>query len=71
MRHKITIEGGFHNAAPITFMGDREIITQDDLIAEIEDLQIHRPATFRRLENHFCGISGCTCGGPRRADIVD
>lgn len=74
MSVKIVFSGGFHNSPEINLrliiplaalrdyaekkIGARDLI--DDYITDYQR---------RRLENHFCGITGCTCGSWHRADI--
>ena len=58
------LEGGFHNAAAIGFRAPEGL---DDAREALDWLAINQPQRLARLRRHFCGISGCTCGGPFRA----
>lgn len=63
---KITLFGGFHQSDSIN-----AIIKESDL----EDLKSGNismedalsPSQLERLNRHFCGVEGCSCGGVRRA----
>lgn len=63
---KIALFGGFHQSAAIN-----AIIKESDL----EDLKSGNigiedalsSAQLERLDRHFCGVEGCSCGGVRRA----
>ena len=68
----VTLSGGFHDVDGITVRvpcseamvgvtNNREII--DYLNNVISDGQ------RKRLERHFCGIQGCTCGSWTRATV--
>ena len=70
--YRVVLSGGYHNADGITVKvpyskamdgvtNDREII--DYLNNVISDGQ------RKRLERHFCGIQGCTCGSWTRATV--
>lgn len=64
---KVRLYGGFHNSQQIVVRVDgmmwdsfekgyiclREVFSQNQL---------------KRLDNHFCGIKGCKCGGVSRAE---
>jgi hypothetical protein len=51
---KITLSGGFHNAAPI------------NLRLKTNELSMGQ---YKRLDNHMCGIKKCICGW-RGYDLV-
>jgi hypothetical protein len=70
--YRVVLSRGYHNADNITVKvpyskamdgvtNDREII--DCLNNVISDGQ------RKRLEQHFCGIQGCTCGSWTRATV--
>lgn len=71
---KITLSGGYHNCTSIKlylnipFAALRDYADKKTGAAEL----IEEYATEyqrKRIEYHFCGIKGCTCGSWRRADI--
>lgn len=70
---KITVgnEGryNFHNASDITLhINDDMLIYRGDEVVAAE----LTPAQVRRINRHFCGISGCGCGsGPKEMEEVD
>jgi hypothetical protein len=59
---KVTLSGGYHNVDDITIRVphfgklDDGVTIVDYIDSVITDNQ------RRRLERHFCGIQGCTCG---------
>lgn len=65
---KITLFGGFHNASAITIRVSNE--TAKDIHEGFHPLfDCLTSYQLRRLNRHFCGVRGCTCGGVIRADI--
>lgn len=66
---RIAFRGGFHNS-PETF-----VKVNEQAYNAIDEMSIGEwaeyyltPSQQRRLENHFCGIGGCTCGSYARAE---
>lgn len=57
----VTYSGGFHNSPDMT-LRVRVIERNGYRIGQLSDGQ------RARLNRHFCGITGCTCGGTSRAD---
>lgn len=72
IKRTITLEGGFHNSKATTVTIN---IPNIDLPLEgfqgrdIDELYISE-SQIKRLNRHFCGISGCKCGGYLRAEIT-
>lgn len=65
---KVSFWGGFHKSESIN------IRVNDAQAKEIEEGyypldEILSNYQLRRLDRHFCGVAGCTCGGVRRADF--
>lgn len=66
----ITLFGGFHASDEIN------VRVGDNVYQALKrgEMSIWEPGVLsnyqrRRLDNHFCGIDGCTCGGVSRASI--
>ncbi|WP_289739357.1 hypothetical protein [Paramuribaculum intestinale] len=63
----LTLTGGFHNCSPI------RVRISDDQMTALKDGEsldmILSDNQIKKLERHFCGVSGCTCGSWRRAEI--
>ena len=60
----IELSGGFHNSSAIRVRVPADFhIACDTLIEGVSEL------AYERLNRHFCGIKGCTCGGVQRASI--
>lgn len=65
---KITFFGGFHNSNAITIRVSNE--TANDIREGFYPLsECLTSYQLRRLNRHFCGVKGCTCGGVMRAEI--
>lgn len=67
---KLTLSGGFHNAAETTIQvsgNDYKALKSGNVALG----EILTPAQERRLRRHFCGIQGCTCGSYIRATITE
>ena len=63
---KIEVSGGFHNARPmIVHVAERDWA---NAIQSGEKMSALSTGQGKRLQRHFCGMSGCTCGGARRAE---
>lgn len=63
----IELSGGFHNSDAIRV----RIADEVGPIGRWSDLERWLSLSqIARLERHFCGIAGCTCGGPRRAELL-
>lgn len=71
---KVVFSGGFHNSPAIKIhlnipfaalrdYADKKVGAKDLIGEYATDYQ------RKRLEDHFCGIKGCTCGSWHRADI--
>ena len=63
------LSGGFHSAASIRIrvMSDLWAYPAEDIPAALDYWL--SPYQRRRLERHFCGIPGCSCGSWHRAII--
>jgi len=60
----ITLSGGFHDS------GEIRIKVPADFHPAIHSIQeAVSESTRKRLDRHFCGIRGCTCGGVQRATV--
>lgn len=56
---KLTLHGGFHNVDPINVhISARDYATLADVLSDTQ---------LARVNRHFCGVEGCTCGGILRA----
>ena len=65
---KITFFGGFHNSSAATIRVSNE--TANDIREGFCSLsECLTSYQLRRLNRHFCGIKGCTCGGVMRASV--
>lgn len=64
----ITLSGGFHNSPEIRIRVN-ETIYRMYSIGMIEFPRMLSDYQKRKLERHFCGIKGCTCGSYMRANI--
>ena len=64
----VTFYGGFHNSGAIRVRVNDK---QYEALAEgfYSIYEILSKYQCKRLDNHFCGIKGCMCGGAMRADI--
>ena len=65
---KIEFYGGFHNSSPM------RVLVEDNKWSDYKNgnsslYEILSDSQYKRLQNHFCGIKGCTCGGVNRADF--
>lgn len=74
MKTKVILSGGFHNSADIKLFMEfpaNALIDYADGKIYAKDLieEYATPYQLKRLENHFCGIKGCTCGSWHRADV--
>lgn len=63
----ITLEGGFHNSPAIRLRLSEAAFQRlrdgEGIYSVVSENQA------RRLDRHFCGIKGCTCGAAARARI--
>lgn len=64
----VTFYGGFHNAA------STRVRVSDEQYNELREgfyplADILSEGQMKRLNRHFCGVRGCTCGGVNRATI--
>ena len=76
MKTKVLFNGGFHKSSEIKLYIDfsrNSLIDYADGKISLKELidENLTPYQRKRLENHFCGIKGCTCGSWNRADIDD
>ena len=65
---KLSLWGGYHNASSINVIipaSDYECIR--DHVATIDE--VLSEAQLSRVQRHFCGVEGCSCGGVRRASM--
>ena len=74
MKTRVAFSGGFHNSKAINlyieFPNAALCDFADGNISAKELIDEHlTPYQRKRLERHFCGIKGCTCGHWHRADI--
>ena len=58
----VTLSGGFHNAGPINVKVPKNFDPVHDCIIDVLGQSV-----IKKLDRHFCGINGCTCGGVFRA----
>jgi len=69
MKTTIKLSGGYHGSNPTrVYLGYSRATVRE----KIESGELHELLTesqISRLERHFCGIPGCTCGSWRRANI--
>ena len=64
--YKVTFFGGFHNSSSININATAQQL--DELNEGFYSLsEILTPNQYKRLNNHFCGVRGCLCGGVIRA----
>lgn len=67
----ITLSGGFHSSPEI------KLRVNDKAYARLKDAEyikdelaeVLTPYQLNRLDKHFCGIDGCTCGSWMRAAV--
>lgn len=65
---KVTFYGGFHNVEAIRVNVSEE--QYNDIKEGFYPLdEILSEGQMKRLNKHFCGVDGCTCGGVHRAEI--
>lgn len=73
--YKIFASGGFHNSKETYVIVSQKAYNAFDdvergLISSSEWIENYLSDNQKkRLENHFCGIKGCTCGSYTRADF--
>lgn len=64
----VTFYGGFHNVGPARVRVTEE--QYNDLKEGFYSLsEILSSNQMMRLNRHFCGVQGCTCGGVLRASM--
>lgn len=61
---RITLSGGFHNSRNIRVQVPADFHPATDRLIDVLS-----ETTIERLNRHFCGIRGCTCGGLQRANV--
>ena len=65
---KIRLSGGFHNSEEVSILlSDEKYKYLKEGVSSLQD--VLTPYQFRKLDRHFCGIKGCTCGSFMRAKI--
>ncbi len=63
---KLTLHGGFYNVDPINVhISARDYECLRDKEATLAD--VLSDTQLARVNRHFCGVEGCTCGGILRA----
>ena len=63
---KLSLWGGFHNVSPINLeISASDYETLRDHEATVDE--VLSEAQLKRVQRHFCGVQGCSCGGVRRA----
>lgn len=68
MMHYVTFYGGFHNCGAIRVRVNDE--QYNDLKEGVYPLdEVLSSYQMKRLNKHFCGVDGCTCGGVMRATM--
>jgi hypothetical protein len=67
---KVTFTGGFHNSGAISVLIQRSPMTVEDYWKSGQIFAILSDRQIKRLDRHFCGVSGCKCGGLLRAMMV-
>lgn len=65
---RILLSGGFHNSPEITINVKNDNAVKDWKNGNIPFSELLTAYQKKRLENHFCGIKGCTCGAYTRAE---
>ena len=63
----VTFSGGFHNCGAIRVRVSEE--AYDELKNGGALLESLSNSQINRLNRHFCGVDGCTCGGVMRAEM--
>lgn len=64
----VTFYGGFHNAGSIRVrVNDEQYNDVKEGFCPLDE--ILSEGQMNRLNRHFCGVKGCTCGGVMRATI--
>lgn len=59
---KLTLHGGFHNADAVNVhISARDYECLRDHVATLAD--VLSDSQLARMNRHFCGVEGCTCGG--------
>lgn len=72
--NRIYFKGGFHNSSETYVeVSDKAYDAFDDVADGKEGLtewvnNYLTESQEKRLDNHFCGIKGCTCGSYARAE---
>jgi hypothetical protein len=64
---RIRLYGGFHNS-PEIIINVSDNAAEDWKNEKSNFQEILSEYQRKRLENHFCGIKGCTCGSYMRAE---
>ena len=67
---KVTLSGGFHNVGPISVRVPAEKMKNVDE-QQYGVLDLLTPYQWERVQNHFCGIEGCCCGGAYRNAVIE
>lgn len=63
---KLTLHGGFHNANAVNVhISARDYECLRDHEATLVD--VLSETQLAKMNRHFCGVEGCTCGGVLRA----
>lgn len=64
----VTFSGGFHNCGAIRIrVNEKQYKDIEEGFYPLSD--ILSGYQMNRLNRHFCGVKGCTCGGVLRATI--
>lgn len=64
----VTFCGGFHNCGAIRVrVNDEQYKNINEGFYPLDE--ILSEGQIKRLNRHFCGVKGCTCGGVLRAEI--
>ena len=67
---RVTLSGGFHDADSLTIKVPCD--KRSESVAMIDYLNnVISDNQRKRLERHFCGVQGCTCGSWTRAMIEE
>lgn len=68
MSKYVTFYGGFHNCGAIRVRVSEQ--QGSDIAEGFYPLdEILSEGQMKRLNRHFCGVKGCTCGGVIRASV--
>lgn len=69
---QIILKGGFHKAKPIKVTVSKDFdLSLEHHVSIVRLIDELSEKTLKKLENHFCGVKGCKCGGIIFATILE